>query len=75
MPKELIEIAFPDVSHAQHHASLQGQGEPIKVDTVHDLQYVRDERGMVKFRSRKTGIHYFQAPGNIWYAEVEDVGK
>jgi hypothetical protein len=72
--KNLIEHVFPEVTHEQHQAALTGTVEPIKEDTVHDLRYVRDERGFVKFASRKTGKFYFQAPGNIWYTEEETNG-
>ena len=64
--KQLVEITFP-------HKVLVEQNETITEidDTVHDLHFVRDERGFAKFHSRKSGKHYFQAPGMIWYVEGE----
>lgn len=69
--KNLAEISFPHTVFIETK-SASGESSIVEIeDTIHDLQFIRDERGFAKFRSRKSGKHYFQAPGMIWYAEGE----
>jgi hypothetical protein len=70
MPRrELVEIELPVIDSP-------GTPEHGK-SVIHNLAYVSDERGYVKFRERTTGKFYFQGQGPVaghavWFAEKEE---